>query len=359
MKYNATGAALSVAVLVTLSACSSSGGSNTNLKSLDEIEARQAQLDERENLLKQREAALSSGSATAVTGEELLPPGAKAGQCFTRVWQEPQYRNVSDQKLISEASERIEIIPAKYSKVKKKVLLQEAANKLISVPATYKTVQERILVQPERTIIEEVPAVYASTTERVMDKPAHTVWKKGSGPIQRIDASTGEIMCLVEVPATYKTINKRVLKSPATTRSRTLPAEYKTITKRVIDKEAHTRSVTVPARYGVVTVTEQVTPASERRIPIAPKYTTVTQQQLVKDGEMQWREIMCETNTTPERITEVQSALLKAGFNPGSVDGDYGPSTVKAVNAFQRARGLPVDGYLNVETVDALGVKMK
>ena len=58
------------------------------------------------------------------------------------------------------------------------------------------------------------------------------VWKKGTGPIQRIDESTGEIMCLVEVPATYKTISKEVLVSPATTRTVEIPAVYKTVSVR-------------------------------------------------------------------------------------------------------------------------------
>jgi hypothetical protein len=50
------------------------------------------------------------------------------------------------------------------------------------------------------------------------------VWKKGRGPIEKIDAATGEIMCLVEVPATYK-----VMDTPPTTREVTVPAEYKTV----------------------------------------------------------------------------------------------------------------------------------
>jgi len=68
----------------------------------------------------------------------------------------------------------------------------------------------------------------------------------------------------------------------------------------------------------------------------------------VKAGHMDWREILCETNTTRDRVVEIQTALMKAGFNPGRIDGDLGPSTIKAVNAFQRAKGLPVDRYLNV-----------
>jgi len=135
-------------------------------------------------------------------------------------------------------------------------------------------------------------------------------------------------MCLIEVPATYKTITKQVLKTPASTRNREIPAEYRTVTKRVVATEATTRTIEIPAKYSNVTVTEEITPAQERRIAIPEKFTTVSSRQLVTDGKMDWREIMCETNTTP-------------------------------VNAFQRSKGLPVDRYLNVQTVRALGVSMK
>jgi len=65
--------------------------------------------------------------------------------------------------------------------------------------------------------------------EQVLIKEAHTVWKKGRGLIEKVDDTTGEIMCLVEVPAQYKTVRKRVLVNPATVKEVTIPAEYKTV----------------------------------------------------------------------------------------------------------------------------------
>ncbi len=368
MKINKFGALASVAVLLSVTACSSTGEKavvaevDQNAELLRQLEARQAALSSKEAALKSREAAFASrASAQPVSagGSELLPPNAQAGQCFTRVWMPPEYKNVSAQKLVSEAGERIQVIPAKYGKVQKRILVQEASTKLVTVPATYRTVTERVLVQPARTVTETVPPVYETVSERILEKAAHTTWRKGTGPIQRIDESTGEIMCLVEVPATYKTVTKQVLKTPASTRSRELPAQYETVTKRVVATEATTRTIEIPAKYSTVTVTEEVQPATERRIAIPAKYTTVTTRELVTDGRMDWREIMCETNTTPTRIMEIQRALKQAGYNPGPIDGGIGPSTISAVNAFQRAKGLPVDKYLNVATVRALGVSHK
>lgn len=364
MKYKHISACASVAVLLFVSGCSGTGSKpSADTEMMDQLKAKEAMLAQREAELNSRESALSNKASTQQVAmnadSDLLPPNANPGQCFTRVWQPPEYSTASEKKLISEAGERIEIIPAKYGTSKKRVLVEEASTKLVAVPATYKTVTEKVLVQPARTVTETVPPVYATESIKVLDKPAHTVWKKGTGPIQRINESTGEIMCLVEVPATYKTIKKRVLKTPATTRSRTIPAVYKTVKRREVATEATTKTVVIPAKYSTVTVTEEVTPAQERRIPIPAKYTTVTSAKLVKDGHMDWREILCETNTTRARVSQIQQALLKEGFNPGPIDGDIGPGTIKAVNAFQRAKGLPVDRYLNVQTVRALGVSVK
>jgi peptidoglycan hydrolase-like protein with peptidoglycan-binding domain len=46
----------------------------------------------------------------------------------------------------------------------------------------------------------------------------------------------------------------------------------------------------------------------------------------------------------------VQSALKKAGFYEGDVDGKQGPKTKKAIRVFQKARGLKVDGVVGKAT---------
>ena len=52
--------------------------------------------------------------------------------------------------------------------------------------------------------------------------------------------------------------------------------------------------------------------------------------------------------TSQDRIG-AQQALVSLGFNPGQPDGVIGINTRAAVRAWQKARGLPADGYLTVE----------
>jgi immune inhibitor A len=49
-------------------------------------------------------------------------------------------------------------------------------------------------------------------------------------------------------------------------------------------------------------------------------------------------------------VVRLQQALLNLGFDPGPIDGDFGPKTDKAVRAYQTARGLQVDGIVGPKT---------
>jgi Putative peptidoglycan binding domain len=55
-----------------------------------------------------------------------------------------------------------------------------------------------------------------------------------------------------------------------------------------------------------------------------------------------------------DNVVALQEALSQAGYDPGAVDGDYGPSTSQAVSAFQTAEGLSIDGVAGPETLAAL-----
>lgn len=56
------------------------------------------------------------------------------------------------------------------------------------------------------------------------------------------------------------------------------------------------------------------------------------------------------------KVTEIQKALIAAGYSVGAsgADGIYGKATQRAVEAFQRARGLMVDGIAGPITQAAL-----
>lgn len=57
------------------------------------------------------------------------------------------------------------------------------------------------------------------------------------------------------------------------------------------------------------------------------------------------RELWGKTETK-----KIQTALQRAGFSPGPIDGIFGAKTLQAVKAFQRSQGLAVDGIVGSMT---------
>lgn len=478
---------------------------SSSLEKETQLNEKEIELSQREALVKRQLEELNSNKSNKHEGDQLLPPNAKSGECYVRVWKEPQYKTIQNKVLVSPEIEKLTTVPARYDSVQEKVLISEASSKvisvpavyknqkeqveitkadrswrimpypssalvsedvlmraekhginlgtaspgmcfhehsidaiyetvkepilvkeasekIISVPATYRTVEKKVMVKEASTRLVSVPAQYDTISEKIVDKPAHQIWKKGEGAIQKIDESTGEIMCLVDVPTTYKTIKKQVLRTPASTKTIDIPAEYKTVSvkelvseatekrikipaeyasldkkklvsghryvwheihdkslskksrtgnqiclvdtpaelktvnKKVIVTPASTTTTAIPATYKTVNVQKLVEPAKVNRHTVPAVYKTTQRQELIADGKLEWRSILCETNMTTNRISDIQRALVNKGYKPGKIDGIIGPETMSAVNNFQRDNNLPVDKYLNIPTVKALNV---
>lgn len=227
-------------------------------------------------------------------------------------------------------------IPAEYKTVSRQVVDQPASVRTIEVPGTTKTVKTRVVATPARTEETVIPAVYKTVEREVVDQTP----------------STREIV----IPAVYKTVERRVVDTPASTRKIPVPAVYETVKRRVIDTPASFREEVIPAI--TKTITRQVIdqPASLREVEVPAQYETLTYQVKVAEGKTEQRAVLCETNATPSKITEIQRALKAAGFEPGPLNGVLRAQTMRAVNQYQQSKGLPVDGFLNLDTVKSLGV---
>jgi len=163
---------------------------------------------------------------------------ATPGQCYSEYTIPAQSRTEKVRVLVKEETETIEVVPPQWEWAEERVLVKEASRKVVDIPAVYETVKEKVLVSP-----------------------ATTVWKQGNGPVERIDNTTGEIMCLVEIPAKYKTVEKRVVKTPAGTKVEEIPAEYATEKVRKLVAPATEKRTKVPAQYTEVERTNQVSAA--------------------------------------------------------------------------------------------------
>lgn len=362
-----------VSSIALLSACSSttekvsSGSSDyeTQLASRNsEINALKQKLSDSEQAAASanRRAASASTAGVASSASDgdghVLPPNAKPGECFARVQVPPVFSASTETVQRADGYNKLKVIPAVYGTEKKTVLVKEAVDVISVIPAVYGWSSEKVLISPPITEIQRVPAAYGTESTKVLIKPAHSIWKKGTGPITKVDSSTGEIMCLVEVPATYRTITKRVLKTPETTRSVVVkPAVYKTVKTRVVKESARTVTKTIPAVYKTVKVKKLVKDATTSSVAVPPVYETIKKAVKVKDGYSKWAPILCKTNVTGNIVRQIQAALNAKKYNAGPVDGVYGVKTTSAVRKYQADKGLSGNGQLTLEVVDSLGVR--
>ncbi len=81
--------------------------------------------------------------------------------------------------------------------------------------------------------------------------------------------------------------------------------------------------------------------------------TAFVQQAQTPSGRRVSDDFVYEGDIGPE-VEEIQALLRDHGFDPGSVDGVFGPRTKAAVTAFQRDNNLVVDGIVGPQTLGKL-----
>ena len=62
------------------------------------------------------------------------------------------------------------------------------------------------------------------------------------------------------------------------------------------------------------------------------------------------------TYTDEPTVRAVQTALKDKGFDPGTIDGIYGPKTQRAIKAMQSAAGTAQTGVIDYSVLMALGI---
>lgn len=179
-----------------------------------------------------------------------LPPNAKPGECYAKVFVPPEFKTVSERIMVKEASERIEIVPAKYEWIEERVCVKDASTRLV-----------------------EVPAEYADREVTVQTANAHTDWEVNKNGLCELPANTPakDVFCLVNYPAEKRTLSTRCLVKPARVVSETVPAQYETVRREKLVSAATTRKICIPAEYENVEKTVKVC-----------------------DGRMAWKQVECE-----------------------------------------------------------------
>ncbi len=362
------------------STTSSTTTTSSSSYSASEIARLEAELNAARSQVSTLQTQVSSSSSYSSSDNIAIaagyPPNALPGQCFSRILIPELTETTSEQVIDLPATTELRIAAATYELVEEQILIKEASTHYRVIPATYETITEQVLVQQQQTESRVIAAVYEEYEEQVLVRPAFTTWKPGAGLIgdggyrrdhdgrmygpdgsllQTIVQPTGEILCKVEVPPKYKTVTRKRLVSGERTEDTVIPARYETITKQVVSVPPRVEEEIIAAEYTTIRVRREVTPMRTETITIPATYKTIEKISIVSGGNLEWREVICDTNSTPELIASVQQGLTSRGYSTGNVDGVFGMSTLRAMEKFQRDNGFIV-GQLTFETMDALGI---
>lgn len=92
---------------------------------------------------------------------------------------------------------------------------------------------------------------------------------------------------------------------------------------------------------------------SQRAYVPSPAYTPTSKRQ----GAMATHPSTPKVALNQDQVRSVQQNLADRGFDPGKVDGSWGPRTQTALRDFQRDQNIQANGRPNPQTLAALGVE--
>jgi len=309
-------------------------------------------------------------------------PEAKVGECYVKALVPPSYRQETVSQLVKEASEKFTVVPAQFSESTERLLMKDGSTTITVTEPQYKKNDYTIVVAEARreyvrgsadsnvaassgTLVDlaaagididsaeagacfyehykpptiessvEKAATYKTVQVEQMIEPAKTVWQKGTGPVQKIDDTTGEIMCRVELPAVYETFDREVIDSPARTSVVPMPEQKETYTVTLMDSDA-----------------------AEKRTPVEATFQDVTKYKVLDDASFTWAadapgdasvhgehtgNVVC-VKESPE-ITETVTQTLVASpgeFTSEEVPAVYEERTVQVLASDATSSALPI-----------------
>jgi len=189
----------------------------------------------------------------AVDGDVL--PDAQPGECYAKVLVPPEYSTETISSLISEASENILVVPAKFSDATEQVVLKDASTVITAIAPVYETVEASVVV------VESSTQWVRGGVDSDMGASDGDMGELESAGYVLADAKPG--MCFYEhyKPATIEKNEEKVLITEATETLEVIPASYTASTKEVLVRPQSNKYLAKPVRFKTVQEKILVEPA--------------------------------------------------------------------------------------------------
>ncbi|MGD9889221.1 MAG: peptidoglycan-binding protein [Halothiobacillaceae bacterium] len=281
-------------------------------------------------------------------------PRLKAGECWAPTVILPRRISTALEIVTRDAVNDIQVRPATIKPEQRTRIVREGTQTYRVEPPVFKKVTKKILVREEvrRSIVE--PATFETREEKIEIEAAHDALVPCRVP-GSINTGSGQALCVKAMPARYKTITRKILLKPETTREEVEPAIYREVSTWVVETPARTVPIDLPEKTRSYTVLAISTPEQIDETQQPPTIVNINSTRYDGTPTPVWRQTPCAEDLSPELIQRLQTALNKAGFQVGPVDGKLGDRTSRAVQSYQNQHGL-ASGALTLETMHHLGV---
>lgn len=268
---------------------------------------------------------------------DLLPANPQTGLCYARVKIPAQYSTDSEEVLIEEGYQKLDVSQPVLAPRTEQVMVKEASVRYQVRQPSYKTVSEKIMTRPSYDKLSVSAPTFSTVTETIKVSQPRLVWKRGNpgkliakgykihstanagvgghgysstsqyGQMNAGGTKCGdacEIWCLVEEPGESVSYNKKVMTSPGRVQRQTVPAKYQTIMKQVVADPGGVTEVPIPAEYRSVTVEDLVSYGGENSVNVPAKYGKIAKKVLVSPERYEWRQVVCAPGTGSIRSSQ-------------------------------------------------------
>jgi hypothetical protein len=284
----------------------------------------------------------------------------QANQCWAQMIIKPLRDQSVQEVTIEETRDSFKTTSPELSTSTQKVVVQEGYEAFKVFEPKFSQFIEKVLVKEETKHLVVQPAVYTDQIEWVMTESERVEMQacKNAGIRIAGKPQNSQLFCAVKIPATYKSVTKKVVTQQETVVEKTTPAVYKNVVKMVLVENGSAAPIQIPPLTANFPLTLVAREAESIKLRIEPKTIPVPLTTYTTAPQLTWRRVVCEKDSSPSLIRNLQAALLNAGFDAGPKDAKLGKKTMHAIESYQIQKGV-ASGMLTYETLKLLKVPLE